>query len=91
MEEGREGRNTTTTDTLLDLLTNCFPPNLIQVQYHPLPPQWRVFICYTCLAPQPLTLPLQATMQQYKTQLVYPGNVRVEDPSSGAMLDPLVR
>ena len=27
----REGRNTTTTDTLLDLLTNCFPPNLVQV------------------------------------------------------------
>ena len=30
--EQREGRNTTTTDTLLDLLTNCFPPNLIQVR-----------------------------------------------------------
>jgi hypothetical protein len=30
-------------------------------------------------------------MQQYKTQLVYPGNVRMEDPSSGAILDPLVR
>ena len=29
--EHREGRNTTTTDTLLDLLTNCFPPNLVQV------------------------------------------------------------
>lgn len=29
----REGRNTTTTDTLLDLLTNCFPPNLVQVEY----------------------------------------------------------
>ena len=28
----REGRNTTTTDTLLDLLTNCFPPNLVQVR-----------------------------------------------------------
>lgn len=62
LEQRPAGRNTTTTDTLLDLLTNCFPPNLIQ-----------------------------ATMQQYKTQLVYPGNVRIEDPSSGAMLDPLVR
>merc|ERR1712088_711423 len=58
----REGRNTTTTDTLLDLLTNCFPPNLVQ-----------------------------ATMQQYKTELIYPGNVAVEDPASGAILDPLVR
>ena len=29
----REGRNTTTTDTLLDLLTNCFPPNLVQVVF----------------------------------------------------------
>merc|ERR1712130_702061 len=60
--EQREGRNTTTTDTLLDLLTNCFPPNLIQ-----------------------------ATMQQYKTELIYPGNVAIEDPTSGAILDPLVR
>merc|ERR1712051_643326 len=58
----REGRNTTTTDTLLDLLTNCFPPNLVQ-----------------------------ATMQQYKTELIYPGNVAIEDPMSGALLDPLVR
>merc|ERR1712051_917232 len=58
----REGRNTTTTDTLLDLLTNCFPPNLVQ-----------------------------ATMQQYKTELIYPGNVAIEDPTSGALLDPLVR
>merc|ERR1711936_1245755 len=58
----REGRNTTTTDTLLDLLTNCFPPNLVQ-----------------------------ATMQQYKTELIYPGNVAIEDPASGALLDPLVR
>merc|ERR550517_719565 len=54
----REGRNTTTTDTLLDLLTNCFPPNLVQ-----------------------------ATMQQYKTELIYPGNVAIEDPTSGAILD----
>merc|ERR1712013_874048 len=58
----KEGRNTTTTDTLLDLLTNCFPPNLVQ-----------------------------ATMQQYKTELIYPGNAASEDPASGALLDPLVR
>merc|ERR1712051_788846 len=58
----REGRNTTTTDTLLDLLTNCFPPNLVQ-----------------------------ATMQKYKTELIYPGNVAIEDPTSGALLNPLVR
>ena len=30
-------------------------------------------------------------MQQYKTELIYPGNVAVEDPASGAILDPLVR
>merc|ERR1712115_256967 len=58
----QEGRNTTTTDTLLDLLTNCFPPILVQ-----------------------------ATMQQYKTELIYPGNVASEDPASGALLDPLLR
>merc|ERR1712013_24662 len=62
MGHHQEGRNTTTTDTLLDLLTNCFPPNLVQ-----------------------------ATMQQYKTELIYPGNVASEDPASGALLDPLVR
>ena len=49
----REGRNTTTTDTLLDLLTNCFPPNLVQVvfffsfstpsthQFGPVSKSWR--------------------------------------------------
>merc|ERR1711962_190191 len=57
--EQKEGKNGTTVDTLLDLITNCFPPNLVQ-----------------------------ATIQQYKTKLVYPGNEIVEDPSSGAMLDP---
>ena len=30
-------------------------------------------------------------MQQYKTELIYPGNVAVEDSASGAILDPLVR
>merc|ERR1711962_1222826 len=57
--EQKEGKNGTTVDTLLDLITNCFPPNLVQ-----------------------------ATIQQYKTKLIYPGNEIVEDPSSGAMLDP---
>jgi len=57
--EQKEAKNGTTVDTLLDLLTNCFPPNLVQ-----------------------------ATMQQHKTELVYPGNEMIEDPSSGAMLDP---
>jgi len=52
-------RNSTTVDTLLDLVTNCFPPNLVQ-----------------------------ATLQQYKTVLVYPGDISREDPRSGSMLDP---
>jgi len=51
--------NSTTVDTLLDLFTNCFPPNLVQ-----------------------------ATLQQYKTKIVYPGNHLREDPKTGAMLDP---
>ena len=38
------GRNVTTADTLMDLVRNCFPPNIVQ-----------------------------ATMQQYRTTLVYPG------------------
>ena len=37
--------NVTTADTLMDLLRNCFPPNI-----------------------------MQATMQQYRTTLVYPGD-----------------
>ena len=44
--------NVTTADTLMDLLRNCFPPNI-----------------------------MQATMQQYRTSLVYPGdqdNVRTD-------------
>ena len=38
-------RNVTTEDTLMDLLRNCFPPNI-----------------------------MQATMQQYKTSIVWPGD-----------------
>ena len=44
--------NVTTADTLMDLLRNCFPPNI-----------------------------MQATMQQYRTTLVWPGdqdNVRTD-------------
>jgi hypothetical protein len=37
-------RNVTTEDTLMDLVRNCFPPNIIQ-----------------------------ATIQQYRTMLIYPG------------------
>ena len=42
-------KNVTTEDTLMDLVRNCFPPNLVQ-----------------------------ATMQQYRTHLIYPevDNVR---------------
>ena len=41
----QEGRNTTTTDTLLDLLTNCFPPNLVQVKITQL---WKFLIDWLC-------------------------------------------
>jgi Na+/H+-dicarboxylate symporter len=60
--EKMESTKGTTTDTLLDLFTNCFPRNLIQ-----------------------------ATMQQYKTLIVYPGNKVVEDTSTGAFIDPDVK
>ena len=40
------GRNVTTADTLMDLVRNMFPPNIVQ-----------------------------AAFQQYRTTLVYPGNV----------------
>ena len=40
------GRNVTTADTLMDLVRNMFPPNIVQ-----------------------------AALQQYRTTLVYPGNV----------------
>ena len=40
------GRNVTTADTLMDLVRNMFPPNIVQ-----------------------------ATLQQYRTTLKYPGNV----------------
>ena len=49
-------KNVTTADTLMDLLRNCFPPNI-----------------------------MQATMQQYKTSIVWPGdqdNVRRVYPIS---------
>jgi len=58
-DEKKDDSKGTTQDTLLDLLTNCFPPNLIQ-----------------------------ATMQQYKTVLVEPGEDIVEDSSTGALIDP---
>ena len=43
-----EKRNVTTADTLMDLLRNCFPPNIIQ-----------------------------ASLQQYKTVIKYPGEENV--------------
>merc|ERR1712168_1385565 len=55
-----ESRNVTTPDTLMDLVRNMFPPNLIQ-----------------------------ATMQQYRTSLVYPGNYAFTD-SKGQLRDPNV-
>jgi len=50
-------RNVTTPDTLMDLVRNCFPPNIIQ-----------------------------ATVQQYKTELIYPGEVNKTDERTGAMI-----
>eukprot|EP00092_Neocalanus_flemingeri_P054435 GFUD01064099.1.p1 GENE.GFUD01064099.1~~GFUD01064099.1.p1 ORF type:complete len:528 (+),score=150.58 GFUD01064099.1:138-1721(+) len=58
--EKTESSKGSATDTLLDLFTNCFPPNLVQ-----------------------------ATMQQYKTLIVDPGNEVIEDSSTGAIIDPL--
>ena len=47
-----ESRNVTTPDTLMDLIRNLVPPNL-----------------------------MQATMQQYRTNLKYPGNYAFNDSS----------
>jgi len=52
-------RNVTTADTLMDLLRNCFPPNI-----------------------------MQATLQQYKTVLIYPGENITMDSDTGATIDP---
>ena len=46
MTPSSAGRNVTTADTLMDLVRNMFPPNIVQ-----------------------------ATLQQYRTTLIYPGNV----------------
>ena len=48
LQETVAKRNITTADTLMDLLRNCFPPNIVQ-----------------------------ASLQQYKTTLVYPGDNKV--------------
>ena len=46
--DSTKAKNVTTADTLMDLLRNSFPPNIIQ-----------------------------ATMQQYKTEIIYPGEENV--------------
>jgi len=56
-ETDRTKRNVTTADTLMDLVRNCFPPNI-----------------------------MQATLQQYKTELVYPGEGNKTDEDTGAMI-----
>lgn len=56
-DASKDSREVTTPDTLMDLIRNLFPPNLIQ-----------------------------ATMQQYRTSLVSPGSVVVND--SGQIRDP---
>jgi len=53
-----EKRNITTADTMMDLLRNCFPPNIIQ-----------------------------ASLQQYKTELIYPGEKDMIDSSTGALIN----
>jgi Na+/H+-dicarboxylate symporter len=57
LRENVESRNVTTPDTLMDLVRNLVPPNL-----------------------------LQATMQQYRTSLKYPGNAIKNE--SGVLRDP---
>jgi len=60
-EEGTK-RNVTTADTLMDLIRNVFPPNIIQ-----------------------------ASLQQYKTEIVYPGENKTIDEDTGAIIDPAVK
>eukprot|EP00090_Calanus_glacialis_P030538 TRINITY_DN4930_c0_g1_i1.p1 TRINITY_DN4930_c0_g1~~TRINITY_DN4930_c0_g1_i1.p1 ORF type:complete len:494 (+),score=139.84 TRINITY_DN4930_c0_g1_i1:271-1752(+) len=59
LQEQTTKRNITTADTLMDLLRNCFPPNIIQ-----------------------------AGLQQYKTELIYPGEEESIDMDTGATIDP---
>ena len=51
-------RNLTTEDTLMDLVRNCFPPNIIQ-----------------------------ATTQQYKTMLIYPGMDGIKEDKDGNVMN----
>jgi len=58
--DSTKAKNVTTADTLMDLLRNSFPPNIIQ-----------------------------ATMQQYKTEIIYPGEENVTDPDTNkTIIDP---
>ena len=57
-QEGKK-QNVTTADTMMDLLRNCFPRNL-----------------------------LQATLQQYRTELIYPGEMIVSFNSNFISVEP---
>jgi len=58
--DSTKAKNVTTADTLMDLLRNSFPPNIIQ-----------------------------ATMQQYKTEIIYPGEENITDPDTNkTIIDP---
>ena len=61
-------KNVTTADTLMDLLRNSFPPNIFQVTFTLI--EWL-----TVLTSDWSTF--QATLQQYKTVIVYPGELNV--------------
>ena len=52
-DEAGEKRNVTTADTLMDLIRNSFPPNI-----------------------------MQATLQQYKTIIIYPGEENVRESTT---------
>jgi len=58
-DEAGEKRNVTTADTLMDLIRNSFPPNI-----------------------------MQATLQQYKTIIIYPGEKNITDPKTNLTIYP---
>ena len=64
-----ESRNVTTPDTLMDLIRQMFPPNLIQV---PVCDTRQMFHQEIESLEKDVNVVVQATMQQYRTSLIYP-------------------